>query len=321
MAGEPVECPSCHFAVPAGVDTCPACGADVREVAPPDAAPIAAEAPAPDARSVGSDLTRRVARLQQWAEAAEPLEVTLPMLPPWAEEAARNGSNPEPWLEVLRGIERLAQRKIVSALDEWERRTKQRLARLEAYSVDSRLERDQIEDALHAARAGEITPALQTFHQVDRVVALKERHLDQAREELERLVSLLRDMQALGIATSLDPDDASEDLERELRAGRLAALKQQLRTLRLQAVNRLRVGVPEYITRYGTVLVEERNDGISVDLEAAELARAAREFSRGRPEDALRRLRVLAQVHGSGMGRESPKKASVAPPTGSSRRG
>jgi hypothetical protein len=310
VAAEPVECPQCRSPVPAGADECPACGADLREV-PAAATTAPARAVAADPRAVGSDLTRRVARLQQWAEAAEPLEINLPMLPPWAEEAARSGPGSEPWLEVLRGIERLAQRKIVGALEEWERRTKQRLARLEAYSVDSRLEREQIEDVLHAARAGEITAALQTFHQVDRVVALKERHLDQAREELERLISLLRDMQALGIPTSLDADVVSEELERELRAGRLAALKQQLRALRLQAVNRLRVGVPEYITRYGAVLVEERNDGTPVELEAAELARAAREFSRGRAEDALRRLRVLAQVHGSGLGRDSAPRPSA----------
>jgi hypothetical protein len=204
-------------------------------------------------------------------------------------------------MEVVRGIERLAQRKIVGALEAWEKQTRQRLGRLEAYSVDGRLERDQIEDVLHAARAGELTQALQTYHQVDRVVALKERHLDQAREELERLVSLLQDMHALGIPTALEPAAVSDELERELRAGRLASLKQQLRALRLQAVNRLRVGVPEYVTRYGEALVAERNDGTPVELEAAELARAAREFSKGRPEEALRRLRVLVQVHGSGL--------------------
>ena len=319
MAVEPVVCPQCHTPVAAGVDECPSCGADVRDV-PAAVMTAPARTQPSDARAVGSDLTRRVARLQQWGEASEPLEITLPMLPVWAEDAARNGSSPEPWLEVLRGIERLAQRKIVIALEEWERRTKQRLARLEAYSVDSRLERDQIEDVLHAARAGEITAALQTFHQVDRVVTLKERHLDQAREELERLISLLRDMQALGIPTALEPDQVSEELEQELRAGRLAALKQQLRALRLQAVNRLRVGVPEYITRYGRILVEERNDGTPVELEAAELARAAREFSLGHAEDALRRLRVLAQVHGTGLGRDATSPPPGALATESSRK-
>jgi hypothetical protein len=303
MAGEPQSCARCGALLPDGATECAACGAPVAVPASATRSPV-------DPTLAGSDLTRRVARLQQWAEAAEPLEVTLPSLPAWAEEAARNSTLTEPWMEVVRGVERLAQRRIVAALEAWEKQARLRLARLEAYSVDGRVERDQIEDVLHAARAGEVTQALQTYHQVDRVVALKERHLDQAREELERLVSLLRDMQALGLPTSLDPSTVSEELERELRAGRLAALKQQLRALRLQAVTRLRVGVPEYVTRYGELLVRERNDGTPVELEAAELARAAREFSKGRPEEALRRLRILAQVHGSGMapsGRATPR--------------
>ena len=307
MAANGRECSQCGSHVTATAVTCPVCGAPL----PVEREPANGGGPV-DSRAVGTDITRRVARLQQWSEAAEALDVTLPMLPAWAEEAARNSPTPEPWLEVLRGIERLGQKKIVVALEEWERQTEQRLARLEAYSVDSRLERDQMEDVLHAARAGDITPALQTFHQVDRVVSLKERHLNQAREELERLVSLLRDMQALGLPNSLDTASVSEELERELRAGRLAGLKQQLRTLRMQTITRLSVGVPEYVTRYGRQLVEERNDGTPVELEAEELARAAREFSQGHPEEAVRRLRVLAQVHGAGVGRAAGPPAREA---------
>jgi uncharacterized Zn finger protein (UPF0148 family) len=306
VAAEPNSCPNCGSLLPDGATECPACGAVL--TTEPAAAPSSAAIG-------GSDLTRRVARLQQWAEAAEPLDVTLPSLPAWAEEAARSSAASEPWLEVVRGVERLAQKRIVSALEAWEKQIRLRLARLEAYAVDGRVERDQIEDVLHAARSGEITQALQTYHQVDRVVALKERHLDQAREELERLVSLLRDMQALGLPTSLDPTTVSEELERELRAGRLAALKQQLRALRLQAVTRLRVGVPEFVTRYGEFLIRERNDGTPVELEAAELARAAREFSKGRPEEALRRLRILAQVHGNVVN----PTARASPPAGAPR--
>ncbi len=293
-------CPACGAEFPRSADACPSCGATVES--PTHAGPAGPQAGA-------SELTRRVARLQQWAEAAEALDVTLPSLPAWAEETARNSASPEEWLEVLSGVERLAQRQIVGALEAWEKQTRQRLTRLEAYAVDGRLERDQIDDVLHAARAGEVTQALQLYHQVDRVVALKERHLDQAREELERLVSLVRDMEALGLRSPLDPDQISEDLEEELRAGRLVALKQQLRALRLQAVNRLRDSVPEYVAHYGAQLVAERNDGTPVELEAGELARAAREFVRGRPEEALRRLRILQQVHGSG----------VAPPSGAAR--
>jgi hypothetical protein len=187
LESEPLSCARCGALLPEGATECVTCGAPVPTL------PAAQGRPPPDPSLAGSDLTRRVARLQQWAEASEPLDVALPNLPAWAEEAARNSSLTEPWMEVVRGIERLAQRRIVSALEAWEKQARLRLARLEAYAVDGRVERDQIEDVLHAARAGEVTQALQTYHQVDRVVALKERHLDQAREELERLISLLRD--------------------------------------------------------------------------------------------------------------------------------
>ncbi len=254
---------------------------------------------APAANPFAAELGRRLNRIASWAEGAQPLGVTVPRLPAWAEEAARTAPNPEPWAEVVRGIERIAQRRIVSAIEEWEKRTKSRLTRLEAYAVDSRLEREQIEDTLHAARTGDVPQALSTFQQVERVVALKERHLDQAREELERVIALLRDMQALGVEPPQDPAEVADDLESELRAGKLASLKQQIRALRLQAVNRLKAGLPKYISEYGDYLLEERTHGIATELEATELARGAREFFHGHPEAGLRRLRALQQRHGT----------------------
>jgi hypothetical protein len=233
------------------------------------------------------------------------LGVQIPKLPAWAEEAARTSWNPEPWAEAVRGIERIAQKRIVAGFEEWQKRTKARLTRLEAYAVDSRLERDQIEDTLHAARTGDIAQALSTFQQVDRVVSLKERHLDQAREELERVVALLRDMQALGVDPPQDPTAVEDELESELRAGKLAPLKQQIRALRLQAVNRLKAGLPRYISEYGDYLLDERSHGIATELEATELARGAREFFRGHPEEGLRRLRALQQTHGVPPGRST----------------
>jgi hypothetical protein len=239
-----------------------------------------------------------LARLNQWSEGTQALGVQLPRLPEWAEEMARSASNPEPWAEVVRGIERIAQKRIVGAFEDWDKRTKVRLTRLEAYSVDSRLEREQIEDAIHSARAGEIPQALASFQQVDRVVALKERHLDQAREELERVIALLHDMEALGIEPPQDVTEVADDLESELRAGKLAPLKQQIRAIRLQAVTRLKTALPQYISEYGDYLLNERAHGIATELEAVELARGAREFFRGRPEDGVRRLRALQQRHG-----------------------
>ena len=307
-------CPTCHTAV----DATPPAPAPVADAPPPTPAPeVAAEPPRParpaTRRTVvtttnpfAGELNRRLTRISQWAEGAGPLGVEIPRLPPWAEEAARTSPNPEPWAEAVRGIERLAQRRIVESFEEWEKRTKARLTRLEAYAVDSRLEREQIEDTLHAARTGDIAQAITTFQQVDRVVALKERHLDQARDELERVVALLRDMQALGVEPPQDPAFSADQLEGELRAGKLAPLKQQIRSLRLQAVNRLKAGLPRYIAEYGDFLLEERTHGVATELEATELARGAREFFRGHPEEGLRRLRALQQTHGLPPGR-SPR--------------
>jgi hypothetical protein len=321
MIDDERRCPHCGTAVRPDVLVCPTCqrpleGSDdpaapeapavaneVRAVAAPDAAP---PSPRPSPRRgapstvnpFASELGRRLNRLAQWGEGAQTLGVELPHLPPWAEEAARTAPNPEPWAEVVRGIERIAQKRISAAFEEWEKRTKARLARLEAYAVDSRLEREQIEDTLHAARTGDIPQALATFQQVDRVVALKERHLDQAREELERVIALLKDMQALGVEAPQDPTEVADDLESELRAGKLASLKQQIRALRLQAVNRLKAGLPKYIAEYGDYLIDERTHGIATELEATELARGAREFFHGHPEEGLRRLRALQQRHG-----------------------
>jgi hypothetical protein len=314
VAAERAPCPQCGSTLDSGSDSCPVCGASIDPPEEPRTAPEP-EAAA-EGTPTGGELARRQARLRQWQDQAEPLGIRIAQLPPWAETAARVGPDPDGWLDVVRGVERLAQRSVVTALEHWERQTKSRLSRLEAYSVDGRLERDQMEDVLHAARTGEISQALTTYQQVDRVVTLKERHLDQAREELERLVSLFRDMQALGLDPPVEPGEIADDLERELRSGRLAPLKQQLRALRLQATNRLKPAVPAYVSRYGEYLVHERAEGVAVEVEAAELARGAKAFADGHPEEALRRLRILAQVHSinpsgpSGAGASDPRATS-----------
>ncbi|MGP8078306.1 MAG: hypothetical protein ACLQD8_04095 [Thermoplasmata archaeon] len=312
MAARQKACASCGSPLPEDVLVCPRCHALVGTGAPSDDGEPAvalppkrpSAVPGPFASSsptnpFAAELGRRLARVGQWAEAAEPLGVELPRLPGWASEAARSAPNPEPWAEVVRGIERLAQRRIVTAFEEWERREKSRLARLEAYSVDSRLEREQIDDALHAARVGDVAAALATFQQVDRVVALKERHLDQAREELERIVSLLKDLHALGLPTPTDPAEAARTLEEELRTGRLAALKQQIRALRLRATERLQTAMPKYVADYGDFLLRERRQGVATEREATELAQGAREIFHGQAEEGIRRLRGLQQTHGS----------------------
>ena len=324
MAADSRACPNCGTLVPSDALVCSSCQtplapasdeptdvptSDAASTGPPtEGASVAAPTAVRRAASAGgspfgSELARRLHRLGQWAEGAAPLGVTIPRLPRWAEEAARAAPDPAPWAEVVRGIERIAQQRITAALEDWERSTRTRLTRLEAYSVDSRLERDQIEDTLHSARTGDIPQALATLQQVERVVALKERHLDQARDELERVIALLKDMQALGVDPPQDPTEVAEDLESELRAGKLASLKQQIRALRLQAVNRLKAGLPRFIGEYGEHLLAEREHGTATEVEATELARGAREFFHGHPEEGLRRLRSLQERHGPPPGK------------------
>ena len=305
MAGLERTCPSCGTPVAEDLLICPRCHALLDPPGSDEDGPV--KRPRAAGRTSGDssanpfavDLGRRLARVGQWAESAEALGVELPRLPPWAEETARLAPNPEPWAEVVRGLERLAQRRIVTAFEEWERRTRSRLSRLEAYGVDSRLEREQIDDALHAARVGDVAHALATFQQVDRVVSLKERHLDQARDELERIVALLKDLQALALPIPDDPTLVARQLEGELRAGRIAPLKQEIRALRARAVERLRASLPKYVSDYGEFLLRERAQGVATEREATELAQGARDVFQGRAEEGIRRLRSLQQTHGS----------------------
>ncbi len=319
-----MNCPACGATIDDGSRRCPSCRT---LLAPTDDPPAAPEPRAPargradpgsrgGARGIenpfASELNRRLARLAQWSEAADPLDVDVPRLPAWAEEAASRSRNPEPWAEVVRGVERLAQRRISEAIARWEERTNARIARLEAYSVDSRLEHSQVEDAVHAARVGDLAQALATFQQVDRVVALKERHLDQARSDLERLLAFLRDLEALGLVDAGEPAAVAGELERELRTGRLASLKQRLRLLRSHAAERTTESFPEYVAQMGDQLAADRGATAGVEADARELAAAARAVAKGRPEDGVHRLRTLKEARGL---------TTPRPPSGGRRRG
>src|SRR5208283_2159371 len=256
-------CPRCGALVTEEMYACAACNTVLAPEAgatkdragagtDPGAAASASSKKAAGARGTAAnpftaDFSRRLARLAQWSESARTLGIELPRVPVWAQEAASRAAQPDAWAEVVRGIERLAQQQIVSALEAWGNRSQSRLARLEAYSVDSRLERDQIEDTVHSARAGDISQAFVAHQQVDRVVTLKERHLDQARDEIERLVSFLKDISALGLEPPQAAADVGTELEAELRAGKLAPLKQQIRALRQEALNRLKRDLPKYV--------------------------------------------------------------------------
>jgi hypothetical protein len=309
-AQPPLVCRTCGTSLEAGARLCPSCRTPVAPTGstsvPDPGDPPPEPTVEPGARAPGrpaenpfaKELNRRLARLAQWAESAEPLGVEVPRLPAWAEEAAGRSRTPEPWAEVVRGVERLAQRRIAEAFGRWEERTNARIGRLEAYSVDSRLEHSQVEDAVHAAKLGDIAQALATFQQVDRVVALKERHLDQARGELERLLGFLRDLEALGLIDTGEPAEVAGELERELRTGRLASLKQRLRLLRSRAVARISESFAEYVAQVGDQLAADRKAGAGTDEDARELAVAARAVVLGHPEDGVRRLRALKEARG-----------------------
>ena len=83
-----------------------------------------------------------------------------------------------------------------------------------------------------------------------------------------------------------------------MRGGRLAPLKQQLRALRLDVVRSLKSTFPSYVARYGATLAKERSEGVDVSARIAELARSSKAYAEGRPEEAVRRLRLLAE-HGT----------------------
>ncbi|MHB8351465.1 MAG: hypothetical protein ACYDFT_02040 [Thermoplasmata archaeon] len=280
-----LKCARCGNAVPPSAAACPVCDLAVeRDVGPAEPTEVPSR----------EELERKLAKIGQWSQAARPLGIAVPRLPEWAEVFARSGPDPEGWLEVVRGVERIAQQRIVAALDMWAKDGRARLERLEAYSVDSRLERESMDDALHAARTGEIARALAGYQQVDRVVALKERHLTRAREELERLLALISDMQALGLDAPEDLTVLGHELERGLRRGALAALKQRIRDLEGEARTELERGLPRLIGHFGDQLLKRRAEGLPIEAETATLARAARAFALGRPGEAAHRLRPLA---------------------------
>ncbi|HLY76508.1 MAG TPA: hypothetical protein VKT21_01325, partial [Thermoplasmata archaeon] len=97
----------------------------------------------------------------------------------------------------------------------------------------------------------------------------------------------------------------SQELERELRSGRLASLKQQLRALRAQSLEQIQRELPGFVSRYGDFLQGERLQGTPVETEIAELGRGARLLTQGQEEEAVHRMRRLLQMHGSATFRPS----------------
>ena len=317
MTALTVNCERCGEPMPKGLGECPACGARVVRapavVAPPSAPPV-------EEGQEAGEVMNRLRWLDQLSVTAEPLGVEIPAVPKWV--AAQIQNHPEgAWLDLLAEVESTARSKTLEALKAWESRTLDRLKHLGSYSIDGRLEREQIDDAMSAGRAGEFARALGVVHQVDRVLALKERHLEAARQDLERLIDLLRELRELGMPVPYDPTELSEDLEEELHEGRLARLKQQLRALRIELVRSLRTSFPTAVSSYGEALVRQRGEGRDVGAAIAELARTARAYSEGRPDEAIRRLRRLSEEQGPARpGAAGGAGPGAGGPTGPSRR-
>lgn len=294
------RCARCGASSPPASERCAACG-EVKPAAPgptvpPEATPAAGAGAG--AAPGSAELLGRLERLGQWSEAALGLGVALPALPSWVTEAVRRTGADPAWGATLDRIERDVRQRIAPAFDQARERLSRRLLRLEAYAIDTRLERTQLEEMARTWRSGDLAGALWTFPQLERVVAVKERHLDQARDDLLTLLGFVRDLEAIGVATGAGAGALAAELEPELRAGRLSSLRQRLRSDRQAAVEAFRAAVPRLVTQLGGRLAAEQERGLATDADVRDLAAGAREALEGQPEDGARMLRRVAAPRG-----------------------
>jgi len=274
-------------------------------------------------REVQTEIERRAAKLRAWGEAVGPMPVDVPVLPSWAGATVRYDDDPGPWLELVRDLERIGTRRISEMLSVTARKLRARVARLEAYSMDSHREREEIDQAVHAADTGDIATALDGFRRIDKVVAVKEQQLDQARGDLEHMVTLVTDMEAL----TLQPPERGEllgpRLEELLRHGDLHGLHSELTSIRTRTEAALHEELPSLVSRLGDRLLLERARGNRVDRDVTELARAARAIARNRMEDAMNHLRRIGSTYGGIVGLLGPHSPGSngprAAPRGASR--
>lgn len=316
MSGKPWTCPSCDYLNSAGADRCPRC-ATPRPGAPPGAPrePTFFSREDGDVEQETSaapeELLRRIERLGHWSEASPALGLELPRLPPWVLEAVTRAPPWEVWNGAIQRLEQEARHRADRRFHEMIDRLAPRLARLEAYSIETRAEREELEEATRAARSGDLALALSLFPQVDRVVGVKEHHLDQARDDLERLLTLLRDLEAIGFEGVDRAQDVSAELERELRAGRLVALRQRLRASRTRASSVARGALADYVARLGERLRLERTRGLATDRDVRDLAEGARAIVDGQVEEGARLLRRIGAPRGvrAGPAPDSSTKA------------
>jgi Asp-tRNA(Asn)/Glu-tRNA(Gln) amidotransferase C subunit len=280
-------CPTCGEPLPPGSRVCPVCSL---LKSPARAAGLGQNAPRRDADGEDEVWEARLARLRGWAEAGPMLGVTVPDLPAWAEEFSREPSERRRWQSALRELEAAAQERVLSAVEERLHQIEERLRVLTSYSVDARLETEGVRDALAAVPRGDPDELIAAYQQLDRVVSLKERHLEQARADLEEVTTFLEDIRELDLGSVPDPATVEREFDAELRKGRLVPLKQWLRRLRSEAQSEARAAGPSRVRSIGRTLAEAKGRGEDVAEATAALARAARSFTKGETELAVRAL-------------------------------
>lgn len=305
MSDQAWRCEECGAPNGAGAARCTRCGTD-RPRAGSNASGRAESSPGALLPSRGrgtgaptpEDLLRRVDRLAQWADAARPLGLELPRCPSWTPEAIAHAETTEPWAEALGRLEQEARHRADRQFREVLDRLAPRLTRLEAYSIETRQEREQVDEASRAARSGDLALALWMFPQVDRVVAVKERHLEQTRAELERLLGFLHDVEAIGLGGPERSGPLASELEAELRAGHLSALRQRARQARALAAETVRAALAGYVAKLGDRLVLEHQRGLATGPAARDLAEGARRVLEGQTEEGVRLLRRIGSSRG-----------------------
>jgi hypothetical protein len=275
------------------------------------------------AKEIQTEVERRAAKLRTWAEAVGSMPVEVPTLPSWAAASIRFDEDPAPWLELVRDLERIGTRRVSEMISVMERKLRARVARLEAYSMDSHREREEIDQAVHAADIGDVATALDGFRRIDKVIAVKEQQLDQARADLEHMVTLVTDMEALALAPPERGEVLGPRLEALLRHGDLHGLHGELTSIRTRTDAALHEALPPLVSHLGDRLLLERARGNRVDRDVTELARAARAIARNRMEDGMNHLRRIGSTYGGVVGLLGPDRPGAArtanPATGASR--
>ncbi|MGI0151794.1 MAG: zinc ribbon domain-containing protein, partial [Thermoplasmata archaeon] len=294
-------CPTCGEPLAPGVRTCPVCSL----LKAPERESLLGAAGVPTEDGETEVWEARLARLRGWVEAGPLLGVTIPDFPAWAEDIARE-SFKDPgdrtrWQAALREVEAAASERLLASVEVGFHRIEERIQNLNAYSVDTGLESDGVREAITALPRGDPDELLAAYKRLDRVVSLKERHLEQARSDFAEVTELLRTTHALGITAQTDPEEIQKEFEAELRKGKLVPLKQWLRRIRSEAQAAAQSAGPEKVRLIGRSIADAKGRGEEISSDAGSLARAARAFATGDTEVAVRALAEITPARRTTM--------------------